>query len=54
MKRAAQVVSLAALAGTFLPPVLFFYDQMGLEPMKAWMLASAAAWFASAPLWMNK
>jgi TM2 domain-containing membrane protein YozV len=54
VKTAAKIVSYAALAGTILPPVLFFYDQMGLEPMKAWMLASAAAWFASAPLWMNK
>jgi hypothetical protein len=54
MKRAAQAVSLAALAGTIGPPVLFFYGQIGLEPMKAWMLAAAVAWFAATPLWMRR
>ena len=32
MKRAAQWVSFAALAGTIVPPVLFFYGTVGLEP----------------------
>ena len=43
MKRAAQVVSLAALAGTILPPVLFFYGRMELDAMKAWMLGVTGA-----------
>jgi hypothetical protein len=54
MKRAAQLVSLAALAGTILPPVLFFAGRMELDPMKTWMLVSAAAWFAATPLWMKR
>ena len=54
MKRIAQLVSLAALAGTILPPVLFFGGQMDLEPMKRWMLVASAAWFAATPLWMGK
>lgn len=54
MKRAAQLVSLAALVATILPPVLFFYGQMGLEPMKASMLAATVAWFAATPVWMRK
>lgn len=54
MRRVAQAVSFAALAGTILPPVLFFYGQVELEPMTAWMLASAVAWFAATPVWMNK
>jgi TM2 domain-containing membrane protein YozV len=54
MKHAARAVSIAALAGTIVPPVLFFYGQVGLEPMKAWMLASAVAWFAATPVWMNR
>ena len=54
MKRVAQAVSFAALAGTILPPVLFFYGQLPIEPMKAWMLASAVAWFAATPLWMRR
>jgi hypothetical protein len=54
MKRAAQLVSLAALVGTILPPVLFFSGQMALEPMKGWMLLAAVAWFAATPLWMDR
>jgi hypothetical protein len=54
MKRAAQLVSLAGLAGTILPPVLFFADRMDLASMKWAMLAAAVAWFAATPLWMEK
>jgi len=54
MKRAAQVVSLAALAGTILPPVLFFAGRMDLESMKWAMLVATVAWFAATPLWMKK
>jgi high-affinity nickel permease len=54
MKRAAQVVSLAALVGTILPPVLFFAGRMDIETMKGAMLVAAIAWFAATPLWMKK
>jgi hypothetical protein len=54
MRRVAQLISLAALAATILPPVLFFVDRMDLDLMKWWMLGAAIAWFASAPLWMNR
>jgi high-affinity nickel permease len=54
MKRAAQVVSLAALAGTILPPVLFFAGRMDLDTMKAAMLVAAVAWFAATPVWMKQ
>jgi hypothetical protein len=54
MRRAAQLVSLAGLAGTILPPVLFFTGQMGLDAMKWWMLAAAVVWFAATPLWMDR
>jgi hypothetical protein len=54
MKRAAQVVSLAALAGTILPPVLFFAGRMDIETMKWAMLAATVAWFAATPLWMEQ
>ena len=54
MKRTAQVVSLAALAGTILPPVLFFAGRMDLETMKWAMLVATVAWFAATPLWMKK
>jgi hypothetical protein len=54
MRRAAQLMSLAGLVGTILPPVLFFYGAIGLDPMKTWMLAAAVAWFAATPLWMKQ
>ena len=54
MKRAAQVVSLAALAGTILPPVLFFAGRMEIDTMKLAMLVAAVAWFAATPVWMRK
>lgn len=54
MKRAAQVVSLAALAGTILPPVLFFAGRMEIDAMKLAMLVAAVAWFAVTPLWMRR
>ena len=54
MKRAAQLVSIGALAGTIVPPALYFTGGMGLDAAKAWMLVAAIAWFASAPLWMDR
>jgi hypothetical protein len=54
MKRAAQLVSLAALAGTIVPPVLFFVGQLQIEPMKWAMLVAAVAWFAATPVWMDR
>ena len=54
MKRAAQLLSLAALAATIVPPALFFADQMSLDAMKLWMLGAAIAWFAATPVWMRQ
>jgi hypothetical protein len=54
MKNAARVVSLVALVATILPPLLFFADVIGLEAMKTWMLAATIAWFAAAPVWMDR
>ena len=54
MRIAARLVSLAALVGTIVPPVLFFTAQMDLDAMKWWMLLATVAWFAATPIWMNK
>jgi hypothetical protein len=54
MKRAAQLVSLAALAGTIVPPMLFFTGHMTLDAVKGWMLAASVTWFAATPLWMDR
>ena len=54
MKTAARMVSLAALAGTIAPPVLFFTGQMGLDATKWSMLVATVAWFAATPVWMDR
>ena len=54
MKTAARLVSLAALAGTIVPPVLFFTGHMDLDAMKLWMLVATVAWFVATPLWMDR
>jgi hypothetical protein len=54
VKRVAQAVSLAALFGSILPPVLYFYGGMDLDSMKWWMLIAAIAWFAATPIWMDR
>lgn len=54
MKRAARMVSLAALIGTILPPVLFFTGHVELDAVKLWMLVATIAWFAATPVWMDR
>jgi hypothetical protein len=54
MKRLARLVSFGALAGTIAPPILFFFDRISLPQVHAAMLVSAAVWFATAWLWMER
>jgi hypothetical protein len=54
MKTAARLVSLAALVGTIVPPVLFFMGQMDLDTTKWWMLVATIAWFVATPIWMDR
>ena len=54
MKRDARVVSLDALAGTILPPVLYFTGLVELDAVKLWMLVATIAWFAATPVWMDR
>jgi hypothetical protein len=54
MKTIAIVLSLAALAGTILPAVLFMLDRLTLPAVHLWMLISTVVWYVSAPLWMDR
>jgi hypothetical protein len=54
VRLAARLVSLAALAGTIVPPVLFFYGHMDLDATKQWMLVATIAWFVATPIWMDR
>jgi hypothetical protein len=53
MKRFAQFISGVALAGTLIPPCLFFADRMDLTAMQRWMLVAALLWFIATPYWME-
>jgi hypothetical protein len=54
VKTAARLVSLAALLGTIVPPVLFFTGQMDLDAMRLWMLVATVGWFVATPIWMDR
>lgn len=54
MKTVARLVSLASLAGTIVPPVLFFMGHIDLDATKWWMLVATIAWFAATPIWMDR
>jgi hypothetical protein len=54
VKRAARIVSWLALAGTLVPPLLFFADRMPLEAVHRIMLLATVAWFAATPFWMDR
>jgi hypothetical protein len=53
MKRLAQCLSALALAGTLIPPLLFFADKIELPALKQWMLLATVLWFAATPFWME-
>lgn len=53
MKRIAKILSGIALAGTLLPPCLFFAGSLTLATMQQAMLGAAVLWFAATPLWME-
>ena len=52
-KRIAQILSAIALAGTIIPPCLFFTGTLALATVQQWMLGAAVLWFATTPLWME-
>ena len=52
-KRIAQSLSAHALAGTIIPPCLFFNGTLTLAALQPWMLGAAVLWFVATPLWME-
>lgn len=53
MQTFAKTVGLLSLAATIVPPALFMFKVMPLEPMKIIMLVAAVCWFVTAPVWMK-
>ena len=54
MRSIAKAVSVVALAGTLLPPLLFFTDRISLDSLKLWLLLATIVWFLATPLWMDR
>jgi hypothetical protein len=52
-KTYARPVGYVALLGTIVPPVLFMFGAIAIEPVKAIMLVACVAWFVAAPFWMK-
>lgn len=52
--RVLRAVSLAALLGTIVPPVLFLAGRMELPAAQRWMALAALVWFAATPFWMDR
>jgi hypothetical protein len=53
MKTVLKLVSGLALAGTLVPPVLYFEGALSHETLNTVMLLATIAWFAVTPFWMN-
>ena len=53
MSTLLQLLSALALAGTIVPPLLFFGDLLALDRMKVWMTVATLVWFAATPWWLG-
>jgi hypothetical protein len=54
MKRILQLLSLAGLLLTIVPPVLFFLEKISYDSQNLLMLVGAFTWFVSAFFWLGK
>jgi len=54
MKRTLQLISLAGLLLTIVPPVLFFLGKISQETQNLLMLIGVFTWFVSAFFWLGK
>lgn len=54
MKRILQLLSLAGLLLTIVPPVFFFLEKISQETQNLLMLIGVFMWFVSAFFWLGK
>ena len=54
MKRILQIISLAGLLLTIVPPVLFFLGKISYDSQNLLMLVGAFTWFVSAFFWLGR
>lgn len=53
MKLILQIISLAGLLMTIVPPVLFFLEKISLQSQNFLMSAGTIIWFISASFWLG-
>lgn len=53
MKRLLQLISLAGLLATIIPPILFFTGHISHAQQNLFMLIGAIAWFVGALFWLG-
>ena len=54
MKRLLQLISIAGLALTIVPPILFFNDAIEKTEQNWLMLVGTIIWFLSASFWLGR
>lgn len=54
MKYLLQIISLAGILLTIVPPVLFFAGTMSNSIKNLWMLIGTIVWFVTATFWLGK
>lgn len=54
MKAVLQIISLAGILLTIVPPILFFLGRITQSSQNWWMLIGAITWFLSASLWLGR
>jgi high-affinity Fe2+/Pb2+ permease len=53
MKTLLQMISLAGILLTIVPPVLFFFGNISLSVQNTLMIIGAVVWFVSAGFWLG-
>ncbi len=54
MRKATQVLSMAALLSLVVSPIAVYLGSMELSTCKHVMFAATLVWFAATPLWMGR
>ena len=53
IKSIARPVGYLSLLATIVPPMLYMFGVISLEPVKTILLVACIAWFVAAPFWMK-
>jgi len=54
MSKSTRLISLAALAATIIPCLLYFVGAIGHDAVKLLALVGTIVWFIVTPMWMSR